>query len=317
MDAPGGTPQPVRPLDRATVTNATGSPAEEAAPAGELRTYGLTFPGGSSLRIIDMNFHRDRRRFLTAIGGLVGVAAAGCIASDDGADRPDGGDGSEGSGDSTEAAARESHDHESAHELGDPRAEIEVEMVSEDGYHFRPHAVHVERGGTVTWTAVDGGHDTRSYHEETHGDRLRIAEEAAPWASDLMEEPGDQFELTFETEGVYDYACEPHEGSGMVGTVVVGWPDPDGQPALDEPDGDRPDAAVEELAELHERVRDALESGEAEDEDHGREGGEDERTEDGQSQDDEKDEEGHGHDEGGSEESSDGGGDEDDGGHEH
>ena len=32
---------------------------------------------------------------------------------------------------------------------------------------------------------------------------------------------GDAYEHTFETAGTYDYFCVPHEGSGMVGTVVV------------------------------------------------------------------------------------------------
>lgn len=47
----------------------------------------------------------------------------------------------------------------------------------------------------------------------------------------------------------------------MVGTVVVGWPDPDGQPGLTSPADDRPDAAITQLETFNDQVRDVLEAG--------------------------------------------------------
>lgn len=221
----------------------------------------------------------DRRRILTTVGSLSAVGVSGCIDSvGDPAEQPAAG-ATESSDDAGAETGGQEADHDQAegtdHELGDPRAETQVELLTDDGHHFRPHVVHVERGGTVTWSVVSGEHDTRSYHPDSRGDQQRIPDGTAPWASDPMGEEGDSFERTFETEGVYDYACSPHEAMGMVGTVVVGWPDPGGEPALEPPSDDRPEAAVEQLEKLNEQVRIALEAGEDDgnvgDDDHGEE----------------------------------------------
>jgi plastocyanin len=53
---------------------------------------------------------------------------------------------------------------------------------------------------------------------------LRIPEEAEPWDSGYLIEPGDQFEVTLTVPGVYDYFCAPHEVAGMVGRIIAGRP---------------------------------------------------------------------------------------------
>jgi hypothetical protein len=37
--------------------------------------------------------------------------------------------------------------------------------------------------------------------------------------------PGESFSVTFDTPGVYDYFCVPHEQAGMVGRIIVDAPD--------------------------------------------------------------------------------------------
>lgn len=88
----------------------------------------------------------------------------------------------------------------------------------------------------------------------------RIPDDAEPFDSDTFAED-DTFELEFEAEGVYDYVCRPHEHEGMVGTVVVGEPDPDEEPGLEAPEEDEglSEITVERLEELNEEARSYLE----------------------------------------------------------
>ena len=154
---------------------------------------------------------------------------------------------------------------EEHHEVPDgPAPNAAVAMGSgDDGSHFDPHVVWVERGGTVTWTLESGAHSTTAYHPDN--DRpARIPAGAAAWDSGVLSEQGATFEHTFETEGVYDYFCIPHESMGMLGSVIVGNPDPEGQPALAPPQEDLPEAARSKIEELNGMVREALsESGTA------------------------------------------------------
>lgn len=156
------------------------------------------------------------------------------------------------------------HDHDHDHELGDPASTVEVSMEThEDGsHHFVPHVVHIEVGGTVTWVNDSGSHDTVAYHPDTFGETRRIPSGTEPWQSEHLSEAGETFEWTFETEGVYDYVCTPHEGGGMVGTVVVGWPDPEDQPGPEPPAAERPADAADGLERYNDRVRELLEAGE-------------------------------------------------------
>ncbi|MCL7418443.1 MAG: plastocyanin/azurin family copper-binding protein, partial [Halalkalicoccus sp.] len=59
-------------------------------------------------------------------------------------------------------------------------------------------------------------------------------------------------------EGVYHYYCTPHESLGMIGSVIVGEPDPHEQVALEEPPADKPERVREKLKELNGMIRTAL-----------------------------------------------------------
>ena len=225
-----------------------------------------------------MGLEPSRRRLL-AYGSLLTIGVAGCLdgRSDTEHDHSEGDHNhSEGDHDGDDRDDEHSHDHSSDHELGSPASEIEVEMkTDEDGSHFVPHVVHVEPGGTVEWVVASDAHDTTAYHPETHGSQQRIPDDATPWESELLSEDGETFERTFDREGVYDYVCTPHEGDGMVGTVVVGWPDPDDQPGLQPPSDDLPETAAEQLERYGEQVRTALEEGDGDDHSHDGDGHDD------------------------------------------
>lgn len=202
-----------------------------------------------------------RRRFLSASGVLLALTLVGCTGDDTADSDAESSHDDGGNDDSHDHDAEDdahSHDHETTHELGHPEAHVPVEMVSDDGHHFRPHVVHVEQGGSVEWIRESGTHDTRAYHPATHGEQQRIPDDAEPWASELLSGEGDTFEHTFESEGVYDYLCRPHEEAGMIGSVLVGWPDSDSQPGLEPPSEGFSEAVTDELERYNEQVRNVL-----------------------------------------------------------
>ncbi|MFD1564138.1 plastocyanin/azurin family copper-binding protein [Haloarchaeobius amylolyticus] len=223
-----------------------------------------------------------RRRVLAV--GAIAAGLAGCLdggnfqptgATDDGSSEDD-------------AGSNGDHGHDTDHDLGHPEPHVDVAMESaDDAHHFVPHVVHVETGGTVTWTLESGAHDTVAYHPD-NADLLPSAAErripggVRPWASDLYRTAGETFERSFEAAGIYDYVCtvvehghgpergqgpyghhRTHESTGMVGRVIVGWPDldPDDQPALRSPADRLPDAARHELEGFNDRTRTLLEDG--------------------------------------------------------
>ena len=81
---------------------------------------------------------------------------------------------------------------------------------------------------------------TKTIHKLTHKSIVRINNKAGPHnvvfdednipdgvdqekisMDDQLGEPGDTFEMSFDTAGTYGYYCEPHRGAGMVGQVIV------------------------------------------------------------------------------------------------
>ena len=123
--------------------------------------------------------------------------------------------------------------------LGGPKGELA----------FIPDRLRIKPRDTVTWVLQSAGHTATAYHPATNNAfPLRIPEGAAPFDSPLLFEQGKTFQWTFEQEGVYNYYCRPHEGSGMVGIVVVGN-SLDG-PGLALPQPELSKAAQNKLAEL-------------------------------------------------------------------
>ena len=150
-----------------------------------------------------MSQHPTRRRALERIGALVvSVTVAGCSGNG-------GGDGGGGDG-------------------GPTLVEMTDELV------YDPEEVTVSVGDTVTWETVgavghsvtayeDGVPDGADYFASGGFDTEQAARDAyVPGETDAGDVPsGESYEHTFDTAGTYEYFCIPHEGSEMVGTVVV------------------------------------------------------------------------------------------------
>ncbi|MFB6080473.1 MAG: plastocyanin/azurin family copper-binding protein [Haloferacaceae archaeon] len=111
--------------------------------------------------------------------------------------------------------------------LGGGSAAPTVEMV--EGFVYAPETVTVAAGTAVTWENV-----SQVRHTVT-ADGDRIPDGAAYFASGGYDseraarndvgggliDPEGTYDHAFEEPGRYEYFCVPHEGSGMVGTVVV------------------------------------------------------------------------------------------------
>jgi plastocyanin len=145
-----------------------------------------------------MDEKTDRRGFLTAAAGATAVGV--------------GADAASGQEDSTDV------------EVEDGVYEIEMRSDGTE-YLFDPIGLHVEPGDTVRWVNVSGAHSATSYAEGNGGaSERRIPEGAEPWNSEVLAQPGAEFEYTFEEEGTYDYFCIPHKTLGMIGRIVCGEP---------------------------------------------------------------------------------------------
>lgn len=157
---------------------------------------------------------RNRRTVLKAAGGLTGISAlAGVAAAADGDDPAALAD---------DAAGRQQQGQR-------------VGMVSAGNLQvFAAPLLWVPPGTPVTWVAASPGHSTTAYAPGNDKPR-RIPQGASAWDSGVLSQQGATFRRTFDTAGVYDYYCVPHEAVGMVGRLVVGSPNLQNQPALDEP----------------------------------------------------------------------------------
>ena len=106
-------------------------------------------------------------------------------------------------------------------------AENEVLMV--DGQSFDPESVTVSAGDTVTWTNDSSEtHTVTAYEEEIPSADAYFAsggstseKDARSHLSDGLVDPGETFAVTLDEPGTYRYFCLPHEGSGMMGEIVV------------------------------------------------------------------------------------------------
>ncbi|MDG5776469.1 halocyanin domain-containing protein, partial [Haloarculaceae archaeon H-GB1-1] len=78
-------------------------------------------------------------------------------------------------------------------------------------FAFDPPAIHVDSGTTVKWewTGNGGGHNV-------------IAEDGTFDSGTAVADAGVNFEYTFESDGIYNYYCQPHKSLGMKASVVVG-----------------------------------------------------------------------------------------------
>lgn len=105
-------------------------------------------------------------------------------------------------------------------------------LVGTSGFHYHPAGLRVAPGDVVLYSARTPDHPVAAYHEG-HGRQNRVPDGVPPLSSPLVP-VGGYWLYRFETPGVYDLYCPPHQTFGMVERVVV------------TADGSVPDLDVEE-----------------------------------------------------------------------
>jgi plastocyanin len=136
---------------------------------------------------------------------LAALAVAGCGGDDDGSDAAE----ESGSGAATKPETGE----------GQPGGTT-VEM--NDQLEFEPREITVSSGETVTWTNVGKVAHTVTADKSKAADpsNVGLPPGVDEFDSGFIAE-GESFSRKFDRPGTYRYFCIPHEGAGMVGTVVV------------------------------------------------------------------------------------------------
>jgi plastocyanin len=87
-------------------------------------------------------------------------------------------------------------------------------------FYFEPTGLLVEPGDVVRFDMATPHHNVNAYHP-AFGYTQRVPDGAPPYSSPILS-AGDYWLYRFETEGVHNIMCAPHELFGMVGSVVVG-----------------------------------------------------------------------------------------------
>jgi plastocyanin len=92
-----------------------------------------------------------------------------------------------------------------------------------NGLQFVPEEVRIKVGDTVEWRNVESfPHSvTADPALAVNPDNVRLPAGAKPFNSGRID-GGKSWRHTFTVAGVYHYFCIPHEGRGMLGSVVVG-----------------------------------------------------------------------------------------------
>ncbi|SNZ06403.1 Plastocyanin [Natronoarchaeum philippinense] len=95
----------------------------------------------------------------------------------------------------------------------DTTADHEISVGPGGELVFDPEELRIDRGDTVRWV----------WESDNHLIQSKEIPAASDWTgNENVEDAGFVYEHTFDIEGVYEYACAPHEAIGMVGTLVVG-----------------------------------------------------------------------------------------------
>jgi len=163
----------------------------------------------------------DRRRFVSATATLVTVGLAGCGGDGDSTDSPT----------ATDTATDTETDTATQ---GGNGVTHTVDMT--DQLVFDPDSLTIAPGDTVVWENVGTiGHSVTAYEEDlpdgadywaSGGFDSEAAARDAYSGTGSLEETGnvaggESWSHTFETEGVHQYFCIPHEAAGMVGEIEV------------------------------------------------------------------------------------------------
>jgi plastocyanin len=143
-----------------------------------------------------------RRPALILIAGA--LAVTGCGGDDD--------EGEDGSARKPGEATKTTP----AHRGGGTRVDMNDQLT------FEPKEIEVAVGEEVTWRNIGKvGHTvTADKSKAADPSLVSIPAGAREWDSGFVNE-GESFTRKFTKPGTYRYICIPHEGAGMLGTVVV------------------------------------------------------------------------------------------------
>ena len=107
---------------------------------------------------------------------------------------------------------------QTTHEVELVIAEVEGRPIPH--FYFEPTGLFIEPGDTISFVAVSPHHTVTAYHP-MHVKPQRVPEGVEPFSSPVIP-VGESWEYTFESPGIYDLWCGPHEMYGMAMRVVVG-----------------------------------------------------------------------------------------------
>eukprot|EP00192_Tetraselmis_astigmatica_P015272 CAMPEP_0117661830 /NCGR_PEP_ID=MMETSP0804-20121206/7742_1 /TAXON_ID=1074897 /ORGANISM="Tetraselmis astigmatica, Strain CCMP880" /LENGTH=155 /DNA_ID=CAMNT_0005468715 /DNA_START=68 /DNA_END=535 /DNA_ORIENTATION=+ len=83
---------------------------------------------------------------------------------------------------------------------------------------FEPSSVTVSKGEKVTWVNNAGFPHNIVFDEDNVPEGVNVDKISR---DDYLNAPGETYELSFDTPGEYGYYCEPHQGAGMQGKIIV------------------------------------------------------------------------------------------------
>jgi plastocyanin len=86
------------------------------------------------------------------------------------------------------------------------------------GLVFEPSTVTIAKGESVTWVNNAGYPHNIVFDEDAVPSGVN-AESLGH--EDYLNAPGETHTTKFDTAGEYTYYCEPHQGAGMQGKVIV------------------------------------------------------------------------------------------------
>lgn len=101
-------------------------------------------------------------------------------------------------------------------------------------FFFEPTGLFVEPGDTVQVVLATPHHSVTAYHP-AQGIQQRVPDGVPPFSSPVLP-VGAYWLYTFDTPGVYDVHCGPHELFGHVARLVVGEPTGPGAQPVPEPE---------------------------------------------------------------------------------
>uniref|UniRef100_A0A7D5KLA1 Plastocyanin n=2 Tax=Natrinema halophilum TaxID=1699371 RepID=A0A7D5KLA1_9EURY len=150
----------------------------------------------------------ERRTFLRSVGIVaIGASLAGCFGGQND-DQQDDTDNTNGGSDESPGSGG-----------------TEIDVGPEGRLRFDPEEVEIETGDTVTWIARSEGHNVTSHPDASP--KCKNPDGSDPFTSYdgddhfAIMDVDETFEHEFTVPGEYVYVCTPHEGQGMVGTVIV------------------------------------------------------------------------------------------------